>query len=90
MAQDPYYGVRDNVKVQCDKMKVKNARFHDMLRTCNTASSLEFKDLRKGLVRDMRAVEKQLKDLKGAIEVCCLSCVLLCPPSYPALMSLCQ
>jgi len=68
-SQDPYFGVRDNVKAQCDKMKVKNKRFHDMLRSVNTASNLEFKDLRKALAKDVRGVEKQLRDLRGAIEM---------------------
>ncbi len=67
--QDPYFGVRDNVKAQCERMKAKNSKFHDMLRNCNTASNLEFKDLRKALVKDTKQVEKQLKDLKGAIEM---------------------
>lgn len=66
--EDPYYGVRDNVKAQCDKMKARNAKFHDMVRNVNTASSMEFKDLRKTLNKDVRNVEKQIRDLRGAID----------------------
>jgi hypothetical protein len=69
MSQDPYYGVRDNVKSLCDRIKVKSDKFLSSWRRVNTATNAEFKDLRKGLIKDIRGAEKQLRDLKGAIDM---------------------
>lgn len=66
---DPFYTVRDNVNSQVERIKVKNEKFQDLVQTINTATSPEFKDLRKNLFKDLRTVEKDLKGLKGAVDM---------------------
>jgi len=41
----------------------------DLVRSTNTATNTEFKELRKTLAKDVKGVEKQLRDLKGAVDM---------------------
>ena len=68
-AGDPFYKVRDNVNAQVERIRLKNDKFQDLLRNCDTAKNAEFKDLRKVLLRDLKAAEKDVKGLTVAIEM---------------------
>lgn len=65
---DPYYSVRDHVQSQLERIKLKHERFQDLLRTVDTSSSSEFKEVRKGLRQDVRAVDKEILGLKEAVD----------------------
>lgn len=47
-----------------DKIIVRHQKFQDLVFNVNTASNAEFKDLRKGLVKDVRTADRQVKELK--------------------------
>eukprot|EP01038_Epipyxis_sp_PR26KG_P011474 gene11474-15368_t len=66
---DPFYSVRDNVNSQIEKIKIKHEKFQDLLRNTDTSTNLEFKDLRKNIVKDLRSVDKDLTGLKGAVDM---------------------
>ena len=67
--QDPYYNVRDSISEQLRRVQQKHEKFQTMVRSVNTASSTEFRELRKSLIKEFRSVEKQLRDLKlGAVD----------------------
>jgi len=66
---DPFYVVRDNVNAQVERIKVRHDKFQDMLRNSDTASSGEFKELRKGLIKDLRTSEKDIAGLRVAIDM---------------------
>lgn len=65
---DPYYSVRDHVQSQIERVKVKYEKFKDLVMNTDTSASGEFKELRKTLVKDLRAVDKDLKGLREAVE----------------------
>jgi hypothetical protein len=50
-------------------MKARSEKFHEMVRRVNTSTNVEFKELRRALTKEVRAVEKQLRDLKGAVDM---------------------
>ena len=67
--QDPYYNVRDSISEQLRRVQQKHEKFQSMVRSVNTASSSEFRELRKSLIKEFRSVDKQLRDLKlGAVD----------------------
>lgn len=66
---DPFITIRNEVKAQTEQIKVRHEMFQDLVKNCDTSSSTEFKDLRKGLVNDVRSADKKLKGLKQAIEM---------------------
>ena len=67
---DPYYGVRDSINSQIERVKTKHDLFQKQVLSVNTASNGDFKELRKSLVKEIRNIEKQLKDLKlGAVDM---------------------
>mmetsp|Transcript_19996 Transcript_19996/g.28727 ORF Transcript_19996/g.28727 Transcript_19996/m.28727 type:complete len:269 (-) Transcript_19996:171-977(-) len=68
-ADDPFYAVRDNVQTYVDRIKIRHEKFQDLVFNSNTANNSEFKDVRKGLIKDIRTADKQIKDLKGAVEM---------------------
>ena len=69
-SQDPYFNVRDSINEQIKRIKGKHEKFQAMLFSVNTASSSEFRELRKSLIKEVRSVEKQLRDLKlGAVDM---------------------
>lgn len=68
-SEDPFYAVRDNVQSLVDRIKVRAEKFQDMAFHCNTANNIEFKETRKALVKDIRGVDKQIKDLRGAVDM---------------------
>lgn len=67
--EDPFYTIRDEVRSQADQVKVRHERFQDLVRSVDTSSNVEFKDLRKGLVKDIRSVDKKVKGLKDAVDM---------------------
>lgn len=68
-ACDPFYKVRDNVNTQVERIKVKHDKFQDLLRNCDTAVNVDFKDLRKALLKELKAAEKDVRGLQVAIEM---------------------
>jgi len=66
---DPFYSVRDNVNGQIEKIKVRHDKFQDLIKNTDTSVNTEFKDLRKNLVKDLRTADKDLKGLKGAVDM---------------------
>ena len=68
-SNDPFYTVRDNVNNQVEKIKVRHEQFLGLVKTVDTSSSAEFKELRKGLVKDVRKADRDLGGLKGAVEM---------------------
>ena len=68
--EDPYFEVRDSVKQQVDGLKASHDRLQDMVRSASS-NATQIKELRRNLVIDIRAVDKDFKVLKasvGAIE----------------------
>jgi hypothetical protein len=59
----PYTCIR-NLQISIDKIVVKHEKFQDMVFNVNTATNVDFKELRKGLVKDVRASDRQVKELK--------------------------
>jgi hypothetical protein len=39
------------------------------VKVCDTSTNIEFKELRKDLLKNVRTVDKQIKDLKGAVDM---------------------
>jgi len=68
-SEDPFYAVRDTVQNFMERINVKYDKFKDLAFNTNTASNGDFKELRKGLVKDIRTIDRQIKDLKGAVEM---------------------
>lgn len=66
---DPFYTVRDNVSSNVERIKLKRERFQHMIGTVNTATDSTFRELRKGIIKDLRVVEKDVKGLRGAIDM---------------------
>lgn len=52
---------------QVDRIKIKYQRFQNLLET-DTSSNSEFKDVRKGLSKDIKAVDKEIKGLRDALD----------------------
>jgi hypothetical protein len=67
--EDPFYTIRDEVRSLAENVKVRHEKFQDEVRNCDTSSNLAFKELRKGLVKDVRSVDKKLKGLRDAVDV---------------------
>jgi hypothetical protein len=67
--EDPFYTIRDEVRSLAENIKVRHEKFQDEVRNCDTSSNLSFKELRKGLVKDVRSVDKKLKGLRDAVDV---------------------
>eukprot|EP01041_Mallomonas_annulata_P006501 gene6501-13128_t len=68
-SEDPFYAVRDNVQTFVERIKIRYERFQDLIKNCDTATTPEFKELRKGLVKDIKSAERQIKDLRGAVDM---------------------
>lgn len=66
---DPFYSVRDNITSQLEKIKSKYENFQDLVKNSDTATNTEFKEVRKALVKDLRAADKDLKVLHGGVEM---------------------
>eukprot|EP00286_Rhodomonas_abbreviata_P027371 CAMPEP_0181313546 /NCGR_PEP_ID=MMETSP1101-20121128/14304_1 /TAXON_ID=46948 /ORGANISM="Rhodomonas abbreviata, Strain Caron Lab Isolate" /LENGTH=238 /DNA_ID=CAMNT_0023420503 /DNA_START=60 /DNA_END=776 /DNA_ORIENTATION=+ len=66
---DPFYTVRDNVNVQIEKLKTRHEKFEHLTKTTDTSTNADFKDTRKTLVKEVRAAEKDLKGLRGAVDM---------------------
>ena len=64
-AEDPFYAVRENTQTFIDKIKVRHDKFQDLVFNVNTATNAEFKELRKGLIKDVRSADRQVKELKA-------------------------
>ena len=66
---DPFHTVRDNVKNQIERLKIKNDLFLELLQSCDTYTNVEFKELRKSLVREIKATVQDIKGLQGALDM---------------------
>jgi len=64
--EDPYYEVRDELKDKVDKLRGAHDRFQDLVRRPDSSAG-QIKDMRRNLVIDIRAADKDFKVLKGAI-----------------------
>ena len=53
-----------NTQIFIDKITVRHEKFQDLVFNVNTATNAEFKDLRKGLAKDLRTADRQVKELK--------------------------
>ena len=51
------------------KIKVKYEKYQDLVKSCDTSTNVEFKELNKDLTKSVRTVDKQIKDLKGAVDM---------------------
>jgi chromosome segregation ATPase len=56
------------VQKQVDKIQGRHEQFQNLYRNVDTSSSVEFKELKKGLSKELRKVERDLGGLKGAVE----------------------
>ena len=43
-------GLNSEVRTQAEQIKIRHERFQDLVNTCDTYSSQEFKELRKGIL----------------------------------------
>jgi len=68
-SEDPFYAVRDNVQSFVERIKTRHERFQDLVKHGDSSTSSEFKELRKGLVKDIKSAERQIKDLRGAVDM---------------------
>lgn len=68
-SSDPFYTVRDSVNSQVDKIKVRYEQFLGLVKAVDTATNADFKELRKGLIRDVRKADRDVGGLKGTVEM---------------------
>lgn len=66
---DPFYVVKDELTAKIDAINSKTTKFLELLDTCNTAKSSEFKDARRSLGKDLKSAEKQLRDLTFTVDM---------------------
>ncbi|CAM9297695.1 unnamed protein product [Ascophyllum nodosum] len=66
--QDPFYAVRDEVSTKIEYIKVRIERFRDLLNNTNTAHNSDFQELRKGLTKEVKGADAQLRDLRRTVE----------------------
>mmetsp|Transcript_23237 Transcript_23237/g.31819 ORF Transcript_23237/g.31819 Transcript_23237/m.31819 type:complete len:244 (+) Transcript_23237:44-775(+) len=64
---DPFYGVKDTVKTQTERVQVKYEKLLAMVRSPDSNS--DFKESRKVLVKELRAVDKDIKELRKAVDM---------------------
>lgn len=57
------------MKGKAEQLKVRHEKFQDLVKNVDTSSNQEFMELRKGLVGDVRSIDRKLKGLKEAVEV---------------------
>ena len=67
-AGDPFYKVRDNVNAQVERIKVKHEKFQDLLHT-NDTGGVDLRELRKALLKELKAAEKDVRGLQIAIDM---------------------
>lgn len=67
--EDPFYTVRDNVSSQLERIRARYDKFEDLVHVVNTATDESFKELRRGLTKEIRNVEKDIKGLQVAIDM---------------------
>jgi len=67
-AGDPFYKVRDNVNAQVERIKVKHEKFQDLLLT-NDTGGMDLRELRKVLLKELKAAEKDVRGLQIAIDM---------------------
>eukprot|EP01038_Epipyxis_sp_PR26KG_P005434 gene5434-7527_t len=64
---DPYHGFKENISSQLQKISVKYNTFQELLVSSNISSSAEFHDIRKNLLKDLRAFDKEFAVIKKAV-----------------------
>lgn len=67
--EDPFYTVRDNVQAQVDRIKVKHEKFLDIVQNTDTSVGSEYKEIRKGLVKDIKSTDRDIKGLRDAVSM---------------------
>lgn len=65
--QDPFFSARDDLKGKLDYIQRRHEQFLELLKTTNTASNPQFKELQRGLYRDIEAAENQCKELEKTV-----------------------
>ena len=68
-SSDPFYTVKDSVSSQVDKIKVRYEQFLGLVKTVDTATHADFKELRKNLVKDVRKADRDVGGLKGTVDM---------------------
>lgn len=66
--QDPFYAVRDELSAKIEYIKVRLERYQDLLNNTNTVENRDFQELRKGLSKEVKGADAQLKDLRRTVE----------------------
>jgi hypothetical protein len=64
--EDPYYEARDAVGEMVEGLRAQHERLQDLVRS-KTSSAAQVKEVRRSLVMDIRAVDKEFKVLKGSV-----------------------
>jgi len=62
------YLLCSDVQKQVDKIRGRHEQFQNMYRNVDTSTSIEFKELKKGLGKELRKADRDLGGLKGAVE----------------------
>jgi Syntaxin 6, N-terminal len=64
--EDPYYEARDAVGEMVEGLRAQHERLQDLVRS-KTSTAAQVKEVRRSLVMDIRAVDKEFKVLKGSV-----------------------
>uniref|UniRef100_A0A7S3K6G0 t-SNARE coiled-coil homology domain-containing protein n=1 Tax=Aureoumbra lagunensis TaxID=44058 RepID=A0A7S3K6G0_9STRA len=67
-SHDPFYVVKDELVNKLESISSRLERYENLLWKINTAASVEFKEVKKGLSREVKAAEAQIKDLALTVE----------------------
>mmetsp|Transcript_6850 Transcript_6850/g.21237 ORF Transcript_6850/g.21237 Transcript_6850/m.21237 type:complete len:266 (-) Transcript_6850:291-1088(-) len=65
---DPFYVVKDELAGKLESIGKRLERFESLLWHTNTANNPDFRDAKKGLSREVKAAEAQLKDLELTVD----------------------
>eukprot|EP00904_Undaria_pinnatifida_P006615 jgi/Undpi1/3083/HiC_scaffold_15.g06457.m1 len=61
-------GVSREVSAKIEYLKVRLERYEDLLHNTNTAQNRDFQELRKGLLKEVKGADAQLRDLRRTVE----------------------
>ena len=68
-AGDPFYKVRDNINAQVERIRVKFDKFQDLLQHDGDSAGGDLREMRKVLLKELKAAEKDVRGLQVAIEM---------------------